>query len=228
MLTNLILGFHTGDTSITSEKLKFINDTHQLVLLTLYCDQNTANLNIQEWLDEGGFGDLAIFLSNHTYPQIGFLILFLPNQRAVRVETLLQQITDALLYQARQEAHSLLIGISQVHSDLKELHTAFSETSTALNEQLLRGPDLCSYTFKTDYEPKQVLWDYKDEFLFRVEAGMHNEIRELTNQLFHWFTTIPAFTLNDAKYYCYSLSNQCKNILNDYLNLDNKKYRYLP
>lgn len=222
-LTNLILGFHTGDASITSEKLKFINDTHQLVLLTLYCDQNTANLNIQDWLDEGGFGDLAIYLSNNTYPQIGFLILFLPNQRAVRVETLLQQITDALLYQARQTEHSLLIGISQVHSDLNELHVAFDETSAALNQQLLKGPELCSYIFQTDYEPKQVLWDFEDEFLFRIEAGMQDEIKALTSQLFDWFTTIPSFTLNDAKYYCYYLSNQCKDILDYYLTLDNKK-----
>ncbi len=222
-LTNLILGFHTGDASITSEKLNFINDTHQLVLLTLYCNQNTANLNIQEWLEEGGFGDLAIYLSNSTYPKIGFLILFLPNQRAVRVETLLKQITEALLYHARQEEHSLLIGISQVHSDLRELHTAFSETSAALNEQLLKDTDLCSYTFKADSEPKQVIWEHEDEFLFRVEAGMQNEIKTLTEQLFDWFTTIPAFTLNDAKYYCYYLSNQCKDILNYYLNIDGMK-----
>ena len=34
-LTNLILGYHVGEGSISSKRLNFINDTHQLVLLTL-------------------------------------------------------------------------------------------------------------------------------------------------------------------------------------------------
>ncbi len=222
-LTNLILGFHTGEASITSEKLNFINDTHQLVLLTLYCHQHASQLNIQDWLEEGGFGDLAIYLTNNTYPQIGFLVLFLPNQRAVKVENLLKQITDALLVRAQQNEHTLMIGISHIHSDLKELHTAFKETSEALNQQLLNNPSLCSYVYDEKTEPKQVVWEYEDEFLFRVEAGMQDEIRKLIDQLFHWFQTIPLFTLKDAKYYCYYLSNQCKDILDYYLKLDNTK-----
>lgn len=222
-LTNLILGFHTGDASITSERLNFINDTHQLVLLTLHCTQDTSKLNFQEWLDEGGFGDLALYLSNSTSPQIGFLILFLPNQRAIKLETLLKQITEALLFHARENKHSLLIGISRVHSDLTELNIAFKETSAALNQQLLNAPELCSYAYQESSEPKEIVWDHEDEFLFRIEAGMQEEIIALTNQLFKWFSSIPSFTLNDAKYYCYCLSNQCKDILNDYLDIDNKK-----
>lgn len=219
-LTNLILGFHTGNASITSEKLKFINHTHRLVLLTLHSSQLSSQLNIQGWLEEGGFGDLAIYLSNKTYPQIGFLILFLPNQSAVSVDSLLTQITDSLLIWARQNERSLLIGISNIHSDLEELNIAFKETSRALNQQLLNGPELCCYTYNEITEPRQVLWDREDEFLFRIEAGMYTEVTQLTEQLFSWFRSIPVFTLNDAKYYCYYLSNQCKDILKFYLKTD--------
>lgn len=222
-LTNLILGFYTGDGEITSEKLKFINNTHPLVMLTLYSDDQFARTDIQEWLEEGGFGDLALYLSNSIQPQIGFLILFLPRAKAVKSETLLKQITDALLTFARQNECSLLIGISQTHADLTELHIAFQETSDALNQQKLRDPALCSYVYDENLSPRQMIWENEDKFLFYIEAAKQEEIRQLTNQLFEWFYSIPAFTLNDAKYYCYYLSNQCKDILNYYLGQNNTK-----
>lgn len=222
-LTNLILGFHTGDSSISSEKLNFINNTHQMVLMTLYCRQHASQLNIQEWLEEGGFGDLALYLSNNTYPQIGFLILFLPEKSAVKAETMTRQITDALLTQARQQNQSLLIGISHTYGDLKELHTAFQETSEALNQQKLNGPALCSYTYDEKRQQHPFVWEHEDEFLFRIEAGMHKEIQELSEHLFAMFRGIPDFTLSDAKYYCYYLSNQCQEVLNYYLKQESKK-----
>lgn len=222
-LTNLILGFHTGNGSITSEKLNFINNTHQLVLLTLYCHNQFSRLDIQSWLEEGGFGDLALYLSNSIYPQISFLILFLPKEEAVRVETLTSQIAEALLTLAAQQELALLIGISHSHSDLKELHNAFRETSEALNQQQLSAPALCSYVYNDTMEVQNFVWEYEDEFLFRVEAGMQPEIHKLIDQLFERFRAIPMFTLSDAKYYCYYLSNQCKDVLNYYLKLDNEK-----
>ena len=220
-LANLILGFYTGDGTITSKKLKFINTTHQLILMTLYCNKQFSELNIQEWLEDGGFGDLALYLSNNDQPGTGFLILFLPPGKTAKTENLIQQITDALLTLARQHECPLLIGISHTHSDLQELHTAFWETSTALNQQKLTAPSLHSFTYQGEPVPRQVVWEHEDKFLFYVEAGKLDEIRQLTEQLFAWFYTLPSFTLHDAKYYCYSLSNQCKNILNYYLEQNN-------
>ena len=56
-LTNLILGYHVGEGSISSKRLNFINDTHQLVLLTLYFESPSQiqEVNIQHWLEDGGF-----------------------------------------------------------------------------------------------------------------------------------------------------------------------------
>ena len=50
--------------SISSKRLNFINDTHQLVLLTLYFESPSQiqEVNIQHWLEDGGFGDLALYL----------------------------------------------------------------------------------------------------------------------------------------------------------------------
>lgn len=219
-LTNLILGYHTGQTAISSEKLKFINDTHKLVLMTLYFD-SSKHFDVQEWLDEGGFGDLALYLANTTSPQMGFLILFIPNEEVVRTQRLLEQISSALTDNAHHLNESLLIGISKTHKDLEDLHEAFDETSSALNCQKLNltGPK-CFHFEKHEFEPADFQWDGQEEFLFRVEAGMADEVSRLTDELFALMKNKPGFTLNDAKYYCYILSNQCRNILNYYLKQD--------
>ena len=128
-LTNLILGYHTGDTSISSEKLKFITNIHKLVLLTLFFDSQPSEFYIQEWLEECGFGNLVLQLSTPNTPHLIFLVLFIPNDSAVRIHNMLQQITDALLTRARHMDLSLLIGISHSHHELKELHTCLLYTS---------------------------------------------------------------------------------------------------
>lgn len=221
-LTNLILGFHTGEASISSDKLKFINDTHQMILLTLHFSAQPADFHVQEWLEEGGFGDLALFLPSSVSPTVGFLILFLPNSSAVSTRNLVRQISDSLIQSALHLELSLLIGISQVHNDLKALHTAFEETSAALDQQELTDPSQQYYWYQGESNPRSVVWTQEDEFLFRIEAGMTGEVLNLTDSLFSWFTSISGFTLGDAKYFCYSLSNQCRRILNSYLKQENE------
>lgn len=237
-LTNLILGYHTGETSISSERLKFINHTHRLTLLTLYfCSASgSQNTNIPGWLDDGGFGDLALYLPNPSSSQMGFLILFMPNTELIRSRKLVEQISSSLFEYARHLGASLKIGISHSHSDLCELHTAFTETSEALNRQILKNDsDHIFYyqsgqTFPTggdgSGEPSEsgaFIWDQEEEFLFRVEAGMMDEVEELTGRLFDLMHSAPGFTLADAKYYCYHLSGQCRGILNYYLKQDTPK-----
>lgn len=224
-LTNLILGYHTGENSISSEKLNFINDTHRLMLLTLYfrSSSDIQDINIQSWLEDGGFGDLALYLSDPASSQIGFLVLFMPNTEVIHSRRLVDQISSSLTSYAQQMNHPVLIGISQPHSDLNELHTAFVETSSALNRQNMNDSSETIFYYKEESEPRSFVWDQEDEFLFRVEAGMSDEVQSLTEQLFHLMRTASDFTLADAKYYCYYLSGQCRNIVNYYLKQDNPK-----
>ena len=221
-LTNLILGFQTGETSISSQRLKFINDTHCMVLLTLHFSENPVNFHVQEWLEEGGFGDLALFLPGTVSNTVGFLILFLPNSGAVKPQNLVWQISTSLIQSAKQHMLSLMIGVSQVHSSLRELHTAFEESSAALDQQVLKDPSENYYWYDGELQPRSVVWQKEDEFLFRIEAGMTQEVERLTEDLFEWFAAIPDFSLGDAKYFCYTLSNQCRRILNSYLKQENE------
>lgn len=60
-------------------------------------------------------------------------------------------------------------------------------------------------------------WDKTEEFLFRIDAGMEAQVKELTEELFGWYAKQSNYTLADVKYHCYTLSDQCAQILNQYL-----------
>ncbi|MDO4622382.1 MAG: response regulator [Eubacteriales bacterium] len=220
-LTNLILGYHTGSSRISSKKLNFINDTHHLVLMTLYFGKKRPDMDMQGWVEEQGFGDLALYLSDKSVPELGFLILFMPTRNAINTQNLVLQISDALLILGRAHQVSLQIGISPSHEDLTELHQAFRETSSALNDQLLDNSLPSVYTYEKETPPRTLVWDREDEFLFRLEAGMNEEVRKLTAELFLFMKKQKNFTLNDAKYYCYTLTAECQRIMNYYLKQEN-------
>ena len=91
-----------------------------------------------------------------------------------------------------------------------------------MDQQVLRNSSEQCFMFFGEPQPIPVVWPQEDEFLFRIEAGMSDEVHALTDKLFSWFVSLPGFTLGDAKYYCYTLSNQCRQILNSYLKQENE------
>lgn len=220
-LKNLIMGYRSNDISLSSERLSFINHTHNMILLTLYFSCQSPHDKILNWLNENGFGELILSLNNSSNPQMEFLILFIPEHSSLNISTFITHITETLIGFINQQNTSLLIGVSKTHKSLSELNTAFHETSDALNNQLLNvNMSTCYYYRENDKDtpPRSIFWDRQEEFLFRIEAGMSTEVHDLVEQLFEWFLTIPDLTLADVKYFCYHLSDQCKIILNYYLN----------
>ncbi len=218
LLYNLILGYHVNSTMLTSKKLNFINDTHNLLLLSLHFTVSDPGGVVRSWLSEHGFGDLALYISGAETANLGFIILFLPHEGSLPDRQLARQILNALLPWMEEQQMSGIAGISNTHSGLAELNTAYTETSHALDYQTLKNGSTNCYFYNGDAEPHQIIWDKTDEFLFRIEAGMDNEVINLTKDLFTYYKTIEGCTLADVKYHCYQLSNQCRIILNEYLN----------
>lgn len=217
LLYNLILGYHVSGTTLTSRKLNAINDTHNLMLLTLHFAQPFSDSLIQGWLDEHGFGDLALYISGAETTHLGFIVLFLPRHASLPDRHLADQILDSLLPWIEERQTCSIAGISQTHSNLLELNAAYHETSQALNHQHIGESAAARYFYSGDAEPRQLEWERTDEFLFRIEAGMEAEVREMTQDLFDYYTAVPGCTLADVKYHCYQLSDQCHLILNEYL-----------
>lgn len=217
LLSNLVLGYHTSDTTLSSKALNFINETHNMVLLTLHITPDFSDQLIREWIEEQGFGDLALYLPCTNQDQLRFIILFQPDQAVLSREDLATPILEELVTWLTQSNCKIIAGVSQTHSDLAQLNKAFLETSEALNQQYVHGDAPSYYFYDHDLEPRALTWDKKEEFLFRIETGMSDEVSSLTDELFHSFSQTPGFTLADAKYQCYTLSDQCRLMMNQYL-----------
>ncbi|WP_346909949.1 response regulator [Faecalicatena orotica] len=218
MLENLILGYHTASAAISSRKLGFINETHNLLLLTLHFEKPLEDVSIEEFIVEHNFENLAIYLKNPNNSQLGFIIIFVPEEGTLTDKQLALQITEALLAWLNGHDSRATAGISRTHNSLTELHDAFLETSDALNSQSLSQKELKYYFNINRKEQIFISWDKQEEFLFRVEAGMTEEVHILIDELFFFYQTVPRCTLADVKYHLYQLGSQCRLIMNSYLN----------
>lgn len=223
LLRSLILGYHTETSAVTSRRLNFINNIHDMILITLYFDHTPDESNIQEWIEEHRFSDLVLYLNNPNDKQMGFFLLFIPEDSILSNRQLTQQVLDTFVPWLKDLDVSVLIGISQTHEEISQLSEAFQETSAALNRQKLgERPSRCYY-YEQQSAPRDIQWDKKEEFLFRIESGMSRQVEELTEELFEYFREIPDFTLADAKYYCYLLTDECRIILNSYMKQSSTK-----
>lgn len=218
LLRNLIRGIRVQDAVITSRRLNYINDTHDFVLLTLYYPDAFPDDDIEEWLEDHGFGDLALYLSEPADQEHeSSIILFFAQRNAVSRNALEEQILESLSqwFYTAHVVHE--IGVSGLHQTLSELAAAYSETADAMDTRLLEGNTRNIYYYESRSEQRTLNWPRSEEFLFRIEAGMHQEVADLSEDLFRYFHSVPGCRLADAKQYAYDLSEQCRQILNSYM-----------
>lgn len=216
MLKNLILGYHTSEVMINSKNLNFINRTHDLILVTLHCNQPLEESILHDFLEENSFGDLALFLQHLHQKNLGFLVLFIPEHAALGHKELCLQIVRGLDHLFFDLNYKVSYGISRPRHSLLELHGAFIETVGALNSRLLKDTATCFFYQDTQRESLTIVWDKTDEFLFRIEAGMKEKAMELLNNLFYCLSQNKNCTMYDAKVYCFWLSDQTKYMMSEY------------
>lgn len=217
-LHNLIFGYHTSMPELRSEKMNRINRTHSLVLISLNYLHGMPQQDVSEWLSENGFGDLALYLSDDSLNQ-GFMILFLPHQNVLSIRNLIEQILNALRAWGSLAQTPPVIGISEVHHSLSELHAAYQETTNAIDCRSVQDESKSVFWFEQTPEPAPFLWEKQDEFLFRIEAGMDEETRTLLNELFERYEHSDGLRLCDVKTHLYNLTEQCREILRRYIKI---------
>ncbi len=216
LLKNILLGYHTSSTTLISQKLCFINDTHHFILITIHTSDSLDESDMKIFLEENGFGDLAVYLQNENTPYLGSLILFIPESSLIDVTNFCKQIIQSLIYRYEHESQTLVFGISQTHSDICTLHEAFIETVSALNTKY--PSDNYSYYFysQSPSDSVPIDWPKKEEFLFHLESGMSLQVTALLEDLFSYFSSIHV-TISDIKYYFFQLSYQAQTIMSQYV-----------
>lgn len=223
MLRDLIMGYHKGSAKLTSKKLNFINSNLNLILLTLCFSRAISERTMRDWLGTTEFGSFVIYLSSTDHSTLGFLILFLPAGMAQPVGNVTRDILNELRVWLEGQDIRMAAGISQVHTDLSELPEVYAETSQALNQR-----PICAggnehqddyYYYHGDASPKPLTWSRTEEFLYLMDSGKEREVSALVGELFNYYQSLPHCTLADAKYHCYLLTENCRQILSSYLDV---------
>lgn len=217
MLKNVILGYHIASTTLSSNRLKFVEKTHNLILITIRSSAPLTEDSVQSFLSENGFGDLAIYLHHIHCNNLGFLILFIPEQAALSVNDLCKQVVSILTSHLSTLNVTAFFGISHTHAELNLLNVAFEESVSALNSREIGSNQQYTFYDHVSNEPLNINWDKYEEFLFRIESGMTEQVKSLLDELFDYFTTLKHCTLSDVKYYCFQLSDSTKLIMAEYL-----------
>lgn len=216
MLQNLIMGYHTTDFSITSNRLNFVNQIHDLVMITAYSQTALDFAALTAFLTENAFGDLALFLEHATNQNLGFFILFKPEHSVLSSDEMCRQLIQQLKSTLYASKTPVLFGCSRTHHSLLELNTAFLETVTALNTKKVSGSTEAFFPPEKKREPISITWDKTEEFLFRIEAGMPDQTSSLLEELFTYFLTIPDVSLYDIKVFCFSLADRTRYMMSTY------------
>lgn len=216
-LKNSILGYNKEEFSITSDKLKSITQIHNIILITLHSIYPINEDEFQNFMQQNGFGDLAVYLQSNPNGNIGFLILFVPEKSALNYKNLCRQIIWGINAYFGAISNNFSFGISKIHTDLNNLHEAFNETISALDFKKIGDEN--KYYFYNDEKisPICIEWDKLDEFLFRLETGMTKDVEVLLNKLFDSILNSPKYKIGDVKYFCLQLAEKSKTVLSDYL-----------
>lgn len=215
-LKGRILGYESDTQSILSERLKFIENTHQFILFTLYLMNLSTELGMEEWLKENGFSEFMVYLTHPSMEQFRFIILFLPEGSSQRDANIEQFSELILLWGSRQDCN-IRIGVSECHDNIYQLNKAFRETVEALDEQPLCGLGREYWLYKEPGERISLSWPLQEEFLFRMEAGEYEKVSLMVEKLFDYYKGVPGCKLKDVKQNCEYLSVQCQLILSRYL-----------
>lgn len=219
LIHNLIFGYRTLDPILTSHRLNYINTTHNLILLTFGYYENADDSKFSLWLEENGFGDMALYISGRDVQQPqGFLILFLPQQDPKLQKDLAKQIFRSFRTYLLSLELKPVVGFSSIHHSLSDLNTAYRECALALDQRPLAAPKNSVCFYQSELHPITINWEHTGEFLFRIEAGMTDAVSELSNDLFQYYESIPGCRLIDVKAHCRKLAGSCQQLITEYIN----------
>ncbi|BBF43863.1 transcriptional regulator, AraC family [Lachnospiraceae bacterium KM106-2] len=214
LLQNLLMGLSVSEIKITSKKLYFISQNHQHLVIQLHSLLPLPDSLIQTCLIDCGMSELAIYLPNPNNDDSGYLILFLPETAAVSVNSLCSNFINQLNHLNSNLKSSTIYGISKIHPNLMQLHTAYLESCQALN-QMMPNNEKSIFEYKK-LENSIFEWDKQDEFLFRLEAGDITAVQALIEELFTLYENTKDCNTHVIKYTFFQLENQLHTLISIY------------
>lgn len=220
LLQNLILDYGTADTEIHSQKLSFLRNSERFLLLLFYTSVPTEEMNLENHLTRLGYSELALFLPHPSNPNLGFFLLSVSTKAGYTPHAFYTRFIDEFTSYIETLQAVSYWGVSNTIPTLEHLHTAYKQSCSALGSMPVLQTQSSYYIYSLESSPSvtEIFWDKKEEFLFRIEAGMTERVHELLTELQNLYQTLPDLTLSDVKYHYHQLTEDCLLILKQYLN----------
>lgn len=218
MLLNVILGYRSNMSEITSQKLMFLKDLYRITLITIYYINREQDDVIPTLLKDSGYGDLVLYLPHHNIQSLEFLLLFTPRNASIPASEFSNSILEKLKQNLPEIYTGFSIGLSLPQDSILHLHDAFLQTVDAINRKRI---DQSQIIFRYDASFPETVnseWVRIEEFYFCMESGAPDKIPELLDDLFCFFAD-NGYVLRDAKLYCFKLTDKVKELIGPYFEL---------
>ncbi|MCU6748422.1 response regulator [Faecalicatena acetigenes] len=219
LLQNLILGYAVSDTDISSQKLSFLTRSDRLCLAVVYAGKSLTDFRLQQQINDFGFSEMAVYLPHPSNFRLGFFILALPNDASFSPKDFyIKFVQDFIAYLHTYDTVSYW-GLSDTIAGLCHLHAAHEQACTSLNSMPVTQSSSQVYIWQPNMgtDLREISWEQKEEFLFRVEAGMTKEVGSLLLSLHTYYQETKSLSLADVKYHYHQLTQDCLLILKRYL-----------
>lgn len=216
-LRNMICGYSESDLLLSSDRLKFINQSHSCLFVLLRSEQPLPEDEISLLLSDRGYDNMAIYLPHPQADNLGFFLLFFPARTFLSPDSVCHEMIENLkvLFLSRNE--QVIYGVSREHHRPLSLHDAFQESIQALNQMKVQDDTYIFTPLKDTPALKSILWDRTDQLLFRIESGMYQDVDILVKDLFSYYQSLSDATFYEIKCSCFQITNQVKLMLNQYI-----------
>lgn len=219
LIQNLILDYGVTDKTISSQKLSFIRQSRRIYLALVYAGTALELIDFQRHLITLGFSEMVLYLPHPKNSRLGFFVICIPNDADFNPKDFnakLMQDFISYLYTYNTVSYW---GISSAFSSADRLHEAYEQARTALNSMPVSQTrsEYFQWSPGSDTNIREIIWEKKEEFLFRIEAGMSAEVYRLLDELQEYYRTDNLYSLADIKYHYHQLTEECLLILKQYL-----------
>lgn len=219
-LQNLILNYPSADTDIHSQKLSFLRSATRFCLLLLCTTAPAESLKLEEHLNELGFSEIALFLPHPSNPNLSFFLLSVSAEANYKPHIFYLQFIKEFTTYIETLCSLAYWGVSNLLPEIEQLSHAYEQACTALSFMPIIQTQSAYYIYDSlnTLTSHEICWKKTNEFLFRAESGMVEQVHELLLELQDFYFSLPDLTLADIRYHYHQLTESCLLILKQYLN----------
>lgn len=218
LLQQMIQGYELENMEFTSSRLSFVGINSFLYFILLQSDSLLSEDVIQSFFADHEYNGMCLYLPHKHAANLGFLLLFFPENIPLRSRNLMEHITKELVFFLHAQGENVSCGVSQFHRALSQLHQAYKESIQALNQKTLSDNRAL---FLSENPTASVsgpgIWPEENRLLFYIESAQTEEVHQLTRELFTFYRTFSQAALETIKFHLLRFTSQLKLMMNFYV-----------